>query len=79
MNSRFRIELSSDLDYEEMVVYISLDEQVLALLNCEKGLDNLELEIYSLDSETTMLIPYLDYLEAIEFAEKTLVEVYERG
>lgn len=72
MNSRFTIELSSDLDYEEMVVYISLDEELIAILNCEKGVDNLEFELSS--REKVASVPFEDYLQALAFAKKTLIQ-----
>ena len=74
MNSRFIVELSSDLNYEEMVVYISLDEEHIATLNCEKGIDNLELELFPVNAKKKILIPFEDYLSALVFARKTLIQ-----
>jgi len=73
MNNRFTVELSSDLDYEEMVVYISWDDEPFATLNCEKGLDNLEIELYSFSNEKVLMMPFYDYLEILEVAKRTLV------
>lgn len=73
MNNRFSVELSSDLDYEEMVVYISWDDEPLAVLNCEKGFDNLEIQLYPFSTERALSIPLSDYLEILEFAKNTLI------
>lgn len=74
MNNRFTIELSSDLDYEEMVVYISLDDQLLATLNCEKGINDLEIELHPLIFDKVLSVPFSDYLKALEFAKATLLK-----
>lgn len=79
MNSRFTVELSSDLDYKEMVVYISLDEELVAILNCEKGIDKLELELFPLHTEKMVSISFEDYLHAFEFARKTLVQSQKKN
>jgi len=72
MNSRFTIELSSDLDYEEMVVYISLDNEPIATLNCEKGIDNLELELSPMYEEKVISKSFENYLLELDFAKKPL-------
>jgi len=79
MNDRFTIELSSDLDYEEMVVYISLDNEPIGTLICEKGIDNLELELSTLCAEKIMSVPFKDYLLALDFAKKTLIQSQKKN
>ena len=45
MKKKFSIELSSDLDFEGMVVDISYDMQPIASLNYEKGIEKIEIEM----------------------------------
>lgn len=78
MNSRFTVELSSDLDYEEMVVHISLDEEPIATINCEKGLDNLEIELSPMCEEKNLSIALEDYLHTLMFAKKTLIQAQKK-
>jgi hypothetical protein len=41
---KLKIELSSNLDYEGMVVFVSIGRQELAILNYERGEENIEIE-----------------------------------
>ncbi|NGX43354.1 MAG: hypothetical protein K940chlam7_01649 [Chlamydiae bacterium] len=73
MNRRFSVELCSDLDYDDMVVYISCDEIPLAILNCEKGVDHMELEMNCLPKNVhSIKFPLNDFLEVLSFAKLTL-------
>ena len=47
INKEFRTELCSDLDFEGMVVDVCFDAQRIAMVNYDKGIDNIEIEILS--------------------------------
>jgi hypothetical protein len=71
MNSKFQIELSSNLDYEGMVVYISYKNEPIACLNYEKGIENAEMEILSDAFKNNKCIISLDgFLTALGLAKK---------
>ncbi|MGB7128303.1 MAG: hypothetical protein WBD50_04340 [Candidatus Rhabdochlamydia sp.] len=55
INKKFRITLFSDLDFEGMVVDICFDNQVIAILNYEKGIDNIEIQILSQNTDSQEL------------------------
>ena len=55
----FKIEVSSDLDYEGMVVDISDAKGRIATISCDKGIENAEIIIF--DSQQEKIIWELDY------------------
>jgi hypothetical protein len=70
----FIIEISSDLDYEEMVANILYDEETVAIVSQENGLENLEIEIFkSFDSKSWHFLVE-DFLKAILLSKKLLTE-----
>ncbi len=44
--NEFTIELSSDLNYEEMVIYLSFRDQEIALITQEEGLDKVQVQFF---------------------------------
>jgi hypothetical protein len=75
MNKKFRVELSSDLEYEEMVVYVSWNQHPFAVLNYEKGIESMELELLPLPKgESSLAIPFEDCMEVFQFAKETLIQ-----
>jgi hypothetical protein len=52
MKKKFLIETCSDLNYEGMVIDISFDSQRIAMINYDKGIDNMEIEILSSEDES---------------------------
>lgn len=71
MNSRFLIEICSDVDFEGMVVDVSYDMQTIASINYDKGVNSMEIEIapYSNGDKKTVF-PLTDFLEVLERAKK---------
>lgn len=75
MNKQFSIDLISDLDFEGMVVEISFDNQLIAKLNYDKGIDNLEIELILHDEQINKLIsPLNDFIISLEKAKKILIQ-----
>jgi len=62
-NNQFTIEVSSDLDYEKMVVNLNFRNNQVAILNCDKG-DN-SIEIQFLDNFEEKIIWTFDYYSFI--------------
>lgn len=46
IDEKFRIDISSDLDYENLIADIYFENQILAVLTQEEGLHNLRINIY---------------------------------
>lgn len=73
MNERFSVELCSDLDYEGMVVDVALDHNTIAILNRDKGVENIEIKLIPLSKNLLELnVPFNDFIEVFLFAKKCL-------
>ena len=46
MEKRFKIIISSDLQYNDLCAELYFDDQFVAIVTQEKGLENLEIEIH---------------------------------
>jgi hypothetical protein len=76
MNDKFFIELISDLDFEGMVVEVIFKNQIVARLNYDKGIENIEMEI-SPCRDMSLVFPLEEFLSTIERAKKLVVKCYE--
>jgi hypothetical protein len=75
MKKTFLIETCSDLNYEGMVVDITFDNQRIAMINYDKGIDNLEIEILpSEDEPSECVFPLKDFLEILEKAKEITIQ-----
>lgn len=75
MKKTFLIETCSDLNYEGMVVDITFDNQRIAMINYDKGIDNLEIEILpSGDEPSECVFPLKDFLEILEKAKEIAIQ-----
>lgn len=45
MNKGFCMKILGDVDLEGMVIFVCYDDQIIAEINYEKGVDNVEIEI----------------------------------
>ncbi|MBN9378014.1 MAG: hypothetical protein BGO14_00835 [Chlamydiales bacterium 38-26] len=78
MNKKLGIEISSDLDYEKMVVNITQEGRTLAILNCEKGKDEVEIEILSrYEDRILWKLEFNEFVETLNLALKTLKTINE--
>lgn len=76
--NKFLLELSSDLDYDGMVVEISYDKQTVARLNYDKGIDRIEIEIITnIENSIPLIFPLQDFLEILEKAKKLILKCAE--
>jgi hypothetical protein len=70
---QFTIEVSSDLDYEKMVVNLNFGNNQVAILNCDKGANQIEIKL--LDRYEDKLIWNFDYssfITALNLASEKL-------
>lgn len=76
MNNKFTVEICSDLDFEEMVAYISYENHTIAIITQEKGIDHIEIEIFSPQEPIkTWNFPLDDFFEVLVFAKKCLIKM----
>ncbi len=70
-----RIEISSDLDYEGMVVDILFKNNLLAKLECDQGFENTKIHFFEKKNENAVW--ELDYFSFVEILNKSLIELKE--
>ena len=72
MKKRFQIVIGSPVDYEELVAYIVIDEQHIALLNQDDGKDKIKIEFFE---EPRIKVLDLDiFMEALIEAKRALMK-----
>ena len=90
MNKHFNIEMSSNLDYEGMVVNIVYNirendkkcsenkviykQKTIAVLNQEKGIKNIEIKIYPPKDENYWDFSLDEFLEILQKAKEILIK-----
>ncbi|MBV6624099.1 MAG: hypothetical protein KI793_14365 [Rivularia sp. (in: Bacteria)] len=76
LNSGFEILYFSDLSYEGMTVEIQYKGQQVAQINKDKGVEQMEIDIYSQyvhpDFLSELKFPLNDFLEAVDKAREAL-------
>ncbi|WP_414624002.1 hypothetical protein [Calothrix sp. CCY 0018] len=76
LDSGFGILYFSDLNYEGMTVEIQYKGQQVAQINKEKGVEEMEIDIYSQyvhpDFLSELKFPLNDFLEAVDKAREAL-------
>ncbi|NGX50363.1 MAG: hypothetical protein K1060chlam2_00208 [Chlamydiae bacterium] len=78
MSQSFTIELSSNVDFEGMVVYISSGEQEFFLLNYDKGVENIEIEpLPHTITEKKQIFQLEELLDALIKAKEILIKCAE--
>ncbi len=73
LTEKFRIEVCSDLDYEEMVADIYYDGQAIGIITQEEGRDKMKIKLYQLGI-SALDIPLEDYIKALLEAQQRLKE-----
>jgi hypothetical protein len=70
-----RIEVSSDLDYEGMVIDIIYLNNLLAKLDCDQGLDKTQIHFFGKDGEDPIWkLEYSSFNEVLDKAFQKLKE-----
>ena len=79
LDSGFNIVYFSDISYEEMTVEIQYKGQQVAQINKDKGVENMEIDIYSQyvdpDFLSELKFPLNDFLEALHKAKVALQNI----
>lgn len=70
INSGFCTKILGDIDLEGMVIFVCYDDQIIAEVNYEKGVDNIEIDFLALkDDSHRYLFPLEDFLKILEQAK----------
>ena len=75
MQERLKILICSDLDYEKLVADVAYDNQTVATISQENGIDKMEIVIFPPDTIDAWSFPLDEFVEIISFAKKRLVEM----
>ncbi len=78
-NKDFKIRICSDLDYEGMVVDIVYKNNTIATLNQDKGIESIEIKLYSTQKESSLEFSYKDFVDTLEKAKKILIELNKKN
>ncbi|MEX0962377.1 MAG: hypothetical protein WDZ28_05945 [Simkaniaceae bacterium] len=71
INKGFCTKILGDVDLKGMVILICYDDQLIAEINYEKGIDNMEIEIVSLQKKSPkQIFPLEDFFKTLEKAKK---------
>jgi hypothetical protein len=75
MKNKLTIDLSSNLDYEGMVVDINYNMTTIASINYDKGIDKIEIEFFPLELQNQkMALPLEDFIEVVEKAKQIAIK-----
>ena len=75
INKGFCTKILGDIDLEGMVILVCYDDQVIAEINYEKGIDNMEIEIVSCQEGFPKRIVSLDgFLKILEEAKQLAIK-----
>lgn len=72
MEKRFQIIIGSPLEYDELVAYIVIDGEHVALLNQDEGKDKIKIEFF--DEPRIKRIDLNIFVEALKEAENELMK-----
>lgn len=73
--NRFTVEISSDLDYEKMVVNLNFFNNQFAILSCDQGINQTKIEVLDrYDDKVIWTFDYQTFLDALKLAYEKLKE-----
>lgn len=71
-DKKYSLTVGSPIDYDELVVYVDINDKNIGLLQKEEGVDKLKFEFFSRKDETA--IEYDVLIEALERAKEELLK-----
>lgn len=74
MNKKFSVDISSDLDYEEMVADIIYDNNAMAKITQESGPHHMEIEIFE-SPKLAWNVPLDEFIKTLQFAKERLIKM----
>ncbi|MBG4273096.1 hypothetical protein [Pseudomonas aeruginosa] len=72
-NPDFEVVGFSDKRYEKLTIEIQYKGEPVAQINQDKGVDNLELEIFADLNSTILKVPFIGFLEALNLAKDSML------
>ena len=72
IKSDFRVDVCSDLEYEDLIADIYFQDKFVAMITQEKGFKNLEIEIYAPKGQEKWLFKFSDFENVINHAKQRL-------
>jgi hypothetical protein len=73
-NPNFEVLRSSDVRYEKLTTEVQYKGEVIAQINQDKGVGNLELEIFADLKDSVLRVPLDDFLESLRLARESLIK-----
>ena len=78
MKKDFKLEISSDLNYNGMVVHISYRNDLLAVLNQDKGSKNIEIKMFPSKDQDYWIFPYEELLNYLNKAKDVVIKINQQ-
>lgn len=75
MNRDFKILISSDLEYEELCAEIYFQDQFVAMLTQENGIENLEIQIHPPKNAPFWVFKFSEFELALQSAKSALLDM----
>lgn len=72
MENKFRMLLATDIDYEDFIIYIFRENDMIAILDQEKGPKSKEIEIKESYYKQNWKIPFKEFKSLLDRAENFL-------
>jgi hypothetical protein len=79
MSNKFKIIISSDLDYEELCAEIYYGDQFVAILTQENGFENLEIEIYTAENNKIWVFKFKEFETILKEAKDQLWKMRKKN
>ena len=75
MTNKFKIIISSDLDYEELCAEIYFENQFVSIITQENGFENLMIEIYPPKEREAWVFNFSEFDKILKKAKQKLWEM----
>ncbi|WP_068469664.1 hypothetical protein [Candidatus Protochlamydia phocaeensis] len=67
----FKILVASDIDYERLIIFFKYDSNTIAVLDCEQGFDEANINFFNY-GKVIFQLNYRNFIEVLELAYNTL-------
>lgn len=75
MDSKFKIIMSSDIEYDELCAEIYFEDQFVGIVTQEQGFENLEIEIHPPKNTNFWSFKFSEFEAILKSAKKALWEM----
>lgn len=72
MKEKFKVVIGSPITYEELVAYIYINDEEVAIVQKENGVNKMMVELFEEKIKTEILLD--DFIEALNEAKKELLK-----